>query len=240
MSYIYEALKRAEDDNQQRAGAPIPATGSPTITAGRSRWWVWALVAVLGANAMVAGAWMIMRSQRAPSESRAVVANVAKPASPPAPAPPVPASPAPAQTWTTPSVATEPSAPAPTPAPPRIETARPAPAPVVSAPRPVPPSTPAPRAVERPKPVTPDPPPARASAPRATPAPEPTPAVEAPNLALQVLVYAENPAQRMVFIDGKRYAEGDAIDAETVLERIDSDGIVVKRRGQRFTIVERR
>ena len=65
-------------------------------------------------------------------------------------------------------------------------------------------------------------------------------AADAPKIALQVLVYAETPAQRMVFIDGRRFAEGDAIDTETVLERINADGVVVNRRGQRFVISERR
>ena len=62
----------------------------------------------------------------------------------------------------------------------------------------------------------------------------------APNVVLQVLVYSDTPAQRMVFIDGRRYAEGDPIDGETVLERINADGVVVKHRGQRFVISERK
>ena len=55
-----------------------------------------------------------------------------------------------------------------------------------------------------------------------------------------MVVYSDVPAQRMVFIDGRRFAEGDAIDTETVLERINADGVVVNRRGQRFVISERR
>jgi type II secretory pathway component PulC len=55
-----------------------------------------------------------------------------------------------------------------------------------------------------------------------------------------VIVYSDVPAQRMVFIDGQRYAEGDALDAETVIERINADGVVVKRRGVRFVIAGHR
>jgi hypothetical protein len=68
----------------------------------------------------------------------------------------------------------------------------------------------------------------------------PVSAVESPKITLQVIVYSDVPSQRMVFIEGRRYAEGDAIDSETVLERIDAAGIVVKRRGLRFVIAARR
>jgi uncharacterized protein (DUF169 family) len=53
---------------------------------------------------------------------------------------------------------------------------------------------------------------------------------------VQVVVYSDNPAQRMVFIDGKRYAEGDRVDAETVVERITPDGAIVTHRGQRHSL----
>jgi hypothetical protein len=74
-----------------------------------------------------------------------------------------------------------------------------------------------------------------------TEAAEPSAPVAAPTVtSLQVIVYSEIPAQRMVFIDGRRYREGDAFDSETVLERIAADGIVMKRRGQRFVISDPR
>jgi len=84
------------------------------------------------------------------------------------------------------------------------------------------------------------PPPAARPSERTAPAPPLSAPVDAPKLTLQVLVYSEAPGQRMVFIDGRRYTEGDAIDAETVLERITAEGAVVKRRGQRFVISDRR
>jgi hypothetical protein len=65
-------------------------------------------------------------------------------------------------------------------------------------------------------------------------------AVQPPDITLQVIVYSDVPSQRMVFIAGRRYAEGDALDAETTLERINADGAVVKRRGARFVIAARR
>jgi len=60
------------------------------------------------------------------------------------------------------------------------------------------------------------PPPAARPSERTAPAPPLSAPVDAPKLTLQVLVYSEAPGQRMVFIDGRRYTEGDAIDAETV------------------------
>jgi hypothetical protein len=66
------------------------------------------------------------------------------------------------------------------------------------------------------------------------------PAVEPPKLQVQVVVYSDVPAQRMVFIDGRRYAEGEKIDPETVVERITPDGAIVTRRGQRFVLTSGR
>ncbi len=68
------------------------------------------------------------------------------------------------------------------------------------------------------------------------PAPGAGVAVEAPKLRVQVVVYSDVPAERMVFIDGRRYAEGASVDAETVVERITPEGAVVVRRGQRFVL----
>ena len=99
--------------------------------------------------------------------------------------------------------------------------------------------------MERAPPVASSPPVRSTPAPVVRPSERTVPAassapVDAPHLTLQVLVYSETPAQRMVFIDGRRYKEGEAIDAETVLERITATGAVVKRRGQRFVISDRR
>ena len=186
MSFIYEALKRAEDDNQQRVTTPVRSDAGVAVFRGRTRWWAWALIGVLGANALVAGTWMIVRGQRSPN-------------APPAPAVASPLPPA--------ALA------------PRMERG----SPVVSSP--VARSTP---------------PPAARPSERTAPAPPLSAPVDAPKLTLQVLVYSEAPGQRMVFIDGRRYTEGDAIDAETVLERITAEGAVVRRRGQRFVISDRR
>src|SRR5947207_15689286 len=96
MSFIYEALKRAEDDNQQRVTVPVGPEAGKTVLRGRPRWWVWALIGVLGANAAVVGAWMVVRRQPPASTARVTVVDVPKPVHTivPAAAVPVPAVPA--------------------------------------------------------------------------------------------------------------------------------------------------
>jgi hypothetical protein len=46
---------------------------------------------------------------------------------------------------------------------------------------------------------------------------------------LDVLVYSDLPAERLVFINGRKYVEGQAVDEETVLEQITPDGAVLRR-----------
>jgi len=89
----------------------------------------------------------------------------------------------------------------------------------------------------------------RASPPRSTPAPDPRSAVSAPvipsaparsepssKLKLEVLSYSEVPAQRLVFINGRRYREGETIDGGPKVEEIREDGVVLSEGGQRFTL----
>jgi hypothetical protein len=137
--------------------------------------------------------------------------------------------------------------------------------PVAPAPRVTPPAAESPRVVIRPREEPPAarverqvPPAAVARRSDARPEPEPLrrPAITGetasvdekaggrtappPAIALQVLVYSDVPAERMVFIDGRRLIEGDSIDAETTLERINKDGIVIRRRGVRYVILSQR
>jgi len=44
----------------------------------------------------------------------------------------------------------------------------------------------------------------------------------------------------MVIIDGRRYAEGEKVDADTVVERITPEGAIVTRHGQRFALTSGR
>lgn len=251
MSYIYDALKRAEEERQS-GPVTVRAVGRPAFFAARARWWIWALLGALGVNAALLAT--LVEINRAPSSSATggrsestIGAVVVPPRSDDATSATKPASPI------------ERAAPVTTPIAPRIETRSPAARPSAPAererPRETPPAAtaparPAPRAestmttegpasaIERGTSTERAAPPVASSAP--TGAPSPTASDPRAKLALQVLVYSDIPSQRMVFIDGRRYREGDTIDADTVLERITPEGAVLNRGGQRFVLTDRR
>src|SRR5258705_2101641 len=96
-----------------------------------------------------------------------------------------------------------------------------------------PPATRSPGAVFQPSPG----PSSAAMAPAtpAVPSPAATPAERA-GLKLEALIYSDVPAQRMVFINGRRYAEGDMVDGRLRVEEIQEDGVALSDQGRRFTL----
>ncbi|MBI1736340.1 MAG: general secretion pathway protein GspB, partial [Candidatus Rokubacteria bacterium] len=208
MSYIYEALKRAEDEREHGA-VTVRTVARPLFVSAGTRWWVWALIGGLAVNAALLVALTIDRWSQpahAPVPAPAAAVVVAPPprveaprVEAPRPVPIVRERPAPRA---------EPRRDVATPAPRVIEPERPrpapAPAPAVVTPEPVEPRV----KIATTTPVAP-----AAPAPRA----EPAPVESAPDLTLQVHVYSPVASERMVFIAGRRYVEGDAIDADTVL-----------------------
>jgi general secretion pathway protein B len=60
----------------------------------------------------------------------------------------------------------------------------------------------------------------------------------APRLKLEVLVYAETPGDRFVFINGRKYQEGQSLEEGVTLEQITQEGAVLSWAGQRFTLRE--
>jgi len=52
-------------------------------------------------------------------------------------------------------------------------------------------------------------------------------------LKLTVHVYAESPGDRLVFINGSKYVQGDRIDGKAMLEEITQEGAVVSFEGRR-------
>ena len=89
-------------------------------------------------------------------------------------------------------------------------------------------------------PRRPPPPPApRAQAPAVTPPVTPgRPPAEpkAAGLKLEVLIYAEAPAERTIFINGRKYVEGDSIEGRLRVEEIQEEGVVLSEEGRRFTL----
>ncbi len=294
MSYILDALKKAEQRRQRSARVPTLATlhRAPPV-AGRRIWlWVAApLILVVAAGAL---AWLFrpthtaMISTTSPAGSRSTIPAAAPTTPPPGPGrPPEPTTPvapagreavvalppkrppsvqepapparaaaepkpsakadgakpaaadptlpaantAPAQPKSAPadtSAPTPPAAPVGRPA----ATASPAPAAAVPAPpqRPVAPAEPAPSApVSRP--------PERATSPAAA-APGVPPGIQevVGKMRLQMVVYSEVPAQRLIFIDNQKYVEGSSIDGKLVVETITPEGAVLNYEGQRFQL----
>jgi general secretion pathway protein B len=81
--------------------------------------------------------------------------------------------------------------------------------------------------------VAPSPAPAPLPDAGAARAAQPAPATPLPRLALDVLVYSETPAERLVFINGRKYVEGQTVNGEVVVEQITPDGAVLEHQGRR-------
>ena len=57
-----------------------------------------------------------------------------------------------------------------------------------------------------------------------------------PKMALQVLVYSEVPAERMIFINNQKYVEGQSIEGKVAVESILPDGAILNYQGKRFKL----
>ena len=243
MSYILDALKKAAEQRDAHAPAmrrlfsPMPEfTEAPP----------WRLAAVGGAAAVAVAVMAVWALWPAP----AVV--VEKPAPPPATvrvqpeAPPAPAPAPPAA----PVVRT-----APKPAAPPVKTAAerrpPAAAGVQARQAPVESVAPAPAVPTRPAPVEPTP--GRPEPPTAPPVisavrPAPLPAVGTPpaaatpraegsgQLRLEVIVYSDERARRLAFINGRKYVEGDLLLDGSRIQEIQPNAVVIIDDGRRVIL----
>jgi type II secretory pathway predicted ATPase ExeA len=55
-------------------------------------------------------------------------------------------------------------------------------------------------------------------------------------IKIDMLVWAAEPRERMVYVNGHKYVEGQTLESGAVLERIEQDGIVVIQGGQRLRL----
>jgi general secretion pathway protein B len=223
MSFILDALKKAESERSRNAG---PVLMDVRIAPPRQRLpaWAWILGGVLVAN-LLGLAWMLLRKPATAPAAVPAVAAVTQPLVPP-PAAPVAASPqqAPAvEPAPVPPVVSPPSSPAP---------ALPPTPPVASPPEP---STAA------------IPPPPVAPAPAYPPSPRidnlPTAqdlvaqGVSLPNLQMNLHVYDAVPANRYVLLNARRLREGDEVADGIRVESITPGGVVLNLRGRRFVVL---
>lgn len=209
MSYILDALRRAEADRERERGqvpglhTQAPSGSETTRTGGQRRWLPWAGGGLLLLAGLGAGLWWAGN----PREDAA-------PVPPPAPmAAPAAAAPAPVA----PPVV---SAPVPQPAASASPyLALPPPPSVVAAPAPAPKAAPAP-ATEAPIPRLADLPDNLRR--------------ELPKLAISGSVYSDDPASRFVMVNGEVVREGAQLGADLVLEKIGPRELVLRFKGQRF------
>jgi hypothetical protein len=57
-----------------------------------------------------------------------------------------------------------------------------------------------------------------------------------PGPTLDVLVYSDKPAERLVFISGRKYVEGQHTDEGMVVEAITPEGAMLSHQGRRFLL----
>ncbi|HEU4438633.1 MAG TPA: general secretion pathway protein GspB [Methylomirabilota bacterium] len=57
-------------------------------------------------------------------------------------------------------------------------------------------------------------------------------------MKLEVLVYSDSAPHRFVFINGRKFTEGQRVDEGVVLERIQADSAVLSYQGQKFLLRE--
>jgi hypothetical protein len=259
MSYILDALKRAEQQRggPTRVGTPVTR---PVVFSDAARWWPW-IAAAFGGLGLVVGAIALWpaSSPTPPVASPAPTSAPAAASDPGVTSAPVVASapivtpvpvvaPPPAPIVHPPARAAESRPPA---APERRAVAKASPpAPAVERsvtshpfPPPVPDRSPATRVIPSPvtrpasRPQEPATPPAPAEVARAAPPATPTGNAKAlaARISLQVLSWAPEPKDRFVFLNGRKYGEGQTIDG-MLIEHITEDGVTLSFQGERVTL----
>jgi general secretion pathway protein B len=227
MSYILDALRRADAERERDPGRGIHAHPVPLPAESSRRLPLWIVALAVALVLLVAGALLLRPAPRV-----ALDLNMPPPNAPVAKQPPVVAPPVM-------PVSAEVSPPAPAPqaverAPERpivkahAAPARTAPAaPVAAAPAPVTPVIP-------PEPV-----------PAANPAQDRVLAIselppdiqrELPKLQISGGVYSDNPAQRMLIVGGQVVPEGGEAAAGVAVEQIRAKSAVLRFRGYRFSV----
>lgn len=256
MSFILDALRKSEHARQQQTG---PGLAEVPVVAPRPRSNVWATaaVALLIVNLVGVGVLLVRRANKdeaAPATSAAQV---------PAPAASTPAASPPPAVVTTPvpspaPVAAAPAAPGRNPLAEEVDGEAAGPDPTLAAGAAnVPPGPPAVTAhpgtagtrrgsvVYAPIPEAGDAPytPPTPAARTAPPAGETLPNADeiaarggVPELHLDLHVYAASPQQRFIFVNSRKYREGDTLQEGPVVEQITADGAVLSYGGSRFKL----
>lgn len=261
MSYILDALKRADSERERGLIPGLHAQPVPVETPGHgAHRAVKPVVLLLGGAVLVllgVMLWRWLSPSPAPVSAMPAAPQIIAAAPPAAPVPPRPATEQP------PTLAPSPQPPIPAAIsiPPELaknSAANPALAPrMVMAPAQI---TPAPASVERAQdraepetrsaPPRALPPPAHPANTQAAPAATPTPAgrvaplaelpadirLAMPKLVISGATYADNPAYRMLIINGQVFHEGEKLATDLLLEQIGPKSAVLNFKGQRYSL----
>jgi general secretion pathway protein B len=239
MSLILDALRKSEHERQREAG-PALATVPESRTERRTPKWLPALVVLLALNIVVLAAVLWRHSGPAAGPATVPVTSAPAPAvAPPEPAPQGASGPAGAATVATPLPLPE--------KPPRHEVR-----PLTTE---LPPAAPAPSAAAARQAGGDSAAASAGSAPAATATPGDSTAtatedarlprfadlvvrgeLNVPHMHLDIHVYSGDPAERFVFINMRRYNEGNATQEGPKVERITRSGVVMSHQGQRFLL----
>jgi general secretion pathway protein B len=224
VSFILDALRKSEHERQR---STVPGLTHVPLAAPRRELpgWALAVIGMLAAAVLVlAGAWWQSRRPPAvPTASAPVAVPVPVSAGEPttvAVAGPTPTSPPP------PVAASSPAPPAPSSAPP-------------PQPQPATHSAPEPRAGALASAAT-----AGLDSPARAPSGPTLPSVTAlqaqgisvPPLRLELHAYSDVPADRFVFINGRKYLEGQRLAEGPEVVTIERNGVVLSQQGQRFML----
>jgi general secretion pathway protein B len=257
VSFILDALRKSEHERQRQTG---PALVESPVVPPRPRSNVWPTVAIvlLLVNIVAIGVVLLMKSDDAPEAAApaatATTATSPVPTSAPSPAAPAPATAAQASVTRTlpepqlaaPPLPAAPNAPlrsARNPLENEMTSGESAPEASMAATQP----PPGPAAVRAARPgkviyqTLPEadvatsyaPAPAAASLPTAD---EFTARGALPELRLELHVYSNRPQDRFVFLNGRRYREGDTTAEGAAIQEITPDGVVMSAGGNRFLL----
>ena len=229
MSFILDALRKSEIERQRQSG---PSMAEFPVAREDRRLPV-ALIAIGALLAINVGVllFFLLRDHGAPAAAATQVA-VATPSSVTSAPPPGARAPA-----TPPAAAPLPPPGAPSPLEAEAvagEDYADTPAEVYGAPATLPPDAPDPTLL--PEAQTPHPGVIYGEAPATEDASSVTAATGLPELTVDLHIYSENPAKRSVFINGRRYVQGDHIAEGPVVEQITRDGAMLSYRGRRFLL----
>lgn len=234
MSFILDALKKSENERQRKTGPSLAdvRTGSPDQ--GRPPWLILG-IAVVAINLLVILAVLLWPEGKAPEPQAAITTPDAKgsSAATPRPTPPPPLVAAP-QVPTSPPVSSAAPAIRPEVRSLAAESARPVQAPSAEAP------APAPATVNTTPPVS-----SEANSSAGTVVDDTVPTlnelivdgrINLPSLHVDIHVYSAESENRFVFVNNRKYREGDQLNEGPRVEEISTQGVILNHRGQRFLL----